>query len=219
MRGRACVQVDGGEKAYRTSRSVSLRMFIRLRNVFTGSWGGGAAYGNWKQNKTYYKCKIHVMILKSSRIQLLSTNSRHSSGHHREVGLVRWPQLLPVSPQHRKVFRFVSTDLAGADKCWGGEKKKICSDFCLSRDEADTSDRARHISAHTGTAEVCEMVSGSNKILFLCFEAEDQTGWGLPHQENFNSSKITDKDVKYLKKIKHSTFLLIFQNQIKHTLK
>lgn len=29
--------------SYRTSRSVSLRMFIRLRSVFTGSWGGGAA--------------------------------------------------------------------------------------------------------------------------------------------------------------------------------
>lgn len=46
MRGYVCVRVDKG--AYRTSRSVSLRMFIRLRNVFTGSWGGGAAYGNWK---------------------------------------------------------------------------------------------------------------------------------------------------------------------------
>ena len=53
-----------GACTYLTSRSVSFRMFIRLLSVFTGSWGGGAAYGNWKKKKNtpfVYSNQTHAM--------------------------------------------------------------------------------------------------------------------------------------------------------------
>lgn len=115
--------------AYLTSRSVSFRMFIRLRSVFTGSWGGGAAYGNWTQNRKHILDVKYMLWDKRVRTLFSPKPNQHSSS---------WPQQIQGCTVtsvrlnlNAKGLWVISTDAVGADKCWVWAKKK-CSNWVFS---------------------------------------------------------------------------------------
>ena len=153
------------------------------------------------ENKTKHIIDVKYMLW-YWRIAAFSFSRppRHSSGHRREVGLARWPQLLPVSPQHhRKCFRFVSTGEICADECWARAKKKICSDFIFPGMRL-TLQTGLGTFLHTQGLQRCVKrfrVKLKSLFIFQGWLKKDQMGWGLPHWENFDSAKFTGKDVKY----------------------